>query len=234
MSGGLACKDVTAVFRPSSRGVFDVTLTVEPGMAYALLGGNGAGKTTLINACLGLLRPDRGSVRVADMDFAADPVGARRRVAYVPEVARLYGHLDAWENIRFFERLNGSAPSAAAVRDALESLDFPMESSREPLSTYSKGTRQKVVLAMGLVKGADVFLLDEPSSGLDPASARQLRDAVETLRGRGAAILIASHDAHSILGYSDRVGFLRKGRLVCERPSAGMSQADVERLYEVD
>ncbi len=147
----------------------------------------------------------------------------------MPEVSRLYGHLDAFENIKFFERLNGTTPSDATVTEALASLSFPKEASRRPLSTYSKGMRQKVVIAMGLVKRADVFLLDEPTSGLDPLSARQLRGAIDTLRARGAAILIASHDAHNILAYSDRIALLRDGHLVSERASGGMSQDDVER-----
>ncbi|MEO8053950.1 MAG: ABC transporter ATP-binding protein [Acidobacteriota bacterium] len=232
MSHGLHCRGVTAAFERSGRGVFDVTLSVLPGECLALLGGNGAGKTTVINLCLGLLRPERGSIHVAGIDVVAEPIEAKRHIAYVPEVARLYSHLNALENICFFEQLNGSVPPVRAVLDALALLSFPEEAAREPLRTYSKGMRQKVLIAMGLVKRASVFLLDEPTSGLDPTSTRQLLQVVEALRSRGAAIVISSHDAHEIGAYADRIALLRDGRLACERTARGLTFEEIVGLYE--
>jgi len=227
---GLRCESVTRTFGDSQRGVFDVTLSIPKGTVYALLGGNGAGKTTLINLCLGVLQPDRGAIFIAGFDIATDATEAKRRLAYVPEVARLYAHLNAFENIRFFEELNGRRVSDGEVEDALSRLSFPPAAMRRPCGIYSKGMRQKVVIAMGLVKSAGLFLLDEPSSGLDPASSRQLVRIIKGLRDDGRTVLISTHESHNICEYTDRVGILREGRLVTDAASSTLDTRTIDDL----
>jgi len=232
LEAGLRCESVTRTFDDAQRGVFDVTLSIARGTVYALLGGNGAGKTTLINLCLGLLQPDRGAIYIAGFDIAQHATDAKRRLAYVPEVARIYAHLNAFENIRFFEELNGRRALDAEIEDALSRLSFPPAAMRRPSGTYSKGMRQKVVIAMGLVKSADLFLLDEPSSGLDPSSSRQLVRIIERLREDGKTVLISTHESHNICGYTDRVGILRDGRLITDAASSTLDARTIDELTE--
>jgi ABC-2 type transport system ATP-binding protein len=229
---GLRCESVTRAFENSQHGVFDVTLSIPQGTVYALLGGNGAGKTTLINLCLGLLQPDRGAIYVVGIDIAQHATDAKRRLAYVPEVARLYAHLNALENIRFFEELNGRHASDDEIEGALATLSFPPASIRQPSGIYSKGMRQKVVIAMGLIKAADLFLLDEPSTGLDPASSRQLIRIIERLRDDGRTVLISTHESHNVCSYADRVGILRDGRLITDAPSSTLDSQTIDDLTE--
>jgi ABC-2 type transport system ATP-binding protein len=228
----LVCDALTRTFGDSKRGVFDVTLSIPSATVYGLMGGNGAGKTTLINLCLGLLKPDGGRVSIGGVDMSERGTSARRRVAYVPEVARLYGQLNALENIRFFEQLNGRHADDAEIEAALAGLSFPSVAVRRPARTYSKGMRQKVVIAMGLIKSADLFLLDEPTSGLDPASTRQLITIVRGLRSDGRAVLISTHDSYNICDYADRVGIMREGRLVHDGPAAKLDARAIDELVE--
>lgn len=228
----LKCENVTRSFDNSARGVFDVDLAVTNGSVYALLGGNGAGKTTLINLCLGFLQPDKGRVLVAGLDMAQRGTLARRRLAYVPEVARLYGHFNAVENVRFFEELNGRRLSDADVELALGRLSFPEGAIRKPARTYSKGMRQKVVIAMGLAKGADVFFLDEPTSGLDPVSGRQFIRIIDSLRADSRTVIISTHEIHNICEYADRIGVMKDGRLMRESATSGLTIQALERMLE--
>lgn len=229
---GLWCRGLTKSFG-SGRGLFDVSLRVAPGSVYALLGGNGAGKTTLINLLLGYLAPDAGETMIDGIDVARDPVAAKERIAYVPEVARLYPHLSAIENIRFFERLMGRERTGEEIASVLATLNFPRTAAGTPVQTYSKGMRQKTVIAMGLLKGAGVFLLDEPTSGLDPGGVATFAQLVVTLKRAGKAILFSSHDLQSVYASADLAGVLHRGRLIVEEPVERLRQRDVGRLFEL-
>ena len=211
----LRCDSVTKAFG-AGRGVFDVALSVRPGEGYALLGPNGSGKTTLINLCLGYLTPDSGRIEVDGIDVQGDSVRAKMRVAYVPEVARLYPHLSARGHLTFFDRLMGRAPRPDEYESLLATLRLPDSAAGEPVRNYSKGMRQKVSIALGLLKGADVFLLDEPTSGLDPNSTREFAGILARLKSEGRAILVSTHDVGNLSLLADRVGMLAEGRLVSE------------------
>lgn len=228
---GLQCHALTCAFPDSEKGIFDITLSVPPASVYVLLGGNGAGKTTLINVCLSYLAPSGGSICIAGVDVALEPTEAKRRLAYVPEVARLYPHLSAIENLRFFEALRGAMRTDEEIIAVLVRLNFPRAAVHDASTTYSKGMRQKVVIAAGLLKGADVFLLDEPTTGLDPISIRQFKALVHTLRGAGKAVLIASHDIHNVQTYADRVGVLQNGRLLREYTPTELDASSVDEIY---
>lgn len=213
---GLVCRDVSLDFGGSGAGLFGVTLDVPAGSAYALMGSNGAGKTTIVNVCLGHLRPQSGDVYIGGISVVEQRVRAMTKLAYVPEVARLYPSLSAIQNIRFFDSLTGGQHDDGAYTRMLDSLRFPTRLAGAPAATYSKGMRQKVVIAIGLLKGADVFLLDEPTSGLDPDSRRDLTAVLRALRTNGKAILFTSHDLQSIDAIADRLGVLDHGRLASE------------------
>lgn len=232
MTNGLQFQDVTKVFDDRAAGIRDVSLAVPWGTTYVLLGANGAGKTTLLNLCLGHLVPDSGSISIAGLRVSGQGPAARRRLAYVPEVSRLYPHLSAVENIRFFLKLSNKHPADGDIETALDRLRFPGAARTTAARTFSKGMRQKVVIAIGLLKNADVFLFDEPMSGLDPISTRTFLEIIEELRSGGKAILASSHDLHHLPRTADRLGVLRAGRLI--RECAGTEVIDALDLFSDD
>lgn len=222
----LVCEAITKTFdRAQQRGVRNVSFEVRSREVFALLGKNGAGKTTLLNVCMGFIRPDRGRVFVDHVNVNSRPVVARMLVAYIPEVARLYDHLSAIENAAFFESLMGRRTSQRSIEEALDQLGFPIEYSRTPLGTYSKGMRQKVVIALGMLKGAKVFLFDEPTSGLDPAAQEDFRYLLTQLREKNAAVVLATHDIHAISDMATRVGLLSSGELTLNEPVGAHERA---------
>jgi ABC-2 type transport system ATP-binding protein len=216
MTAVLSCSGVTKAFGADDRGIFDFSLDVAPGTACAILGPNGSGKTTLMNLCLGYLQPDRGSIKIAGVDIQRDPVKAKLKLAYVPEIARLYPHLSALQHLEFFDSVLGLSGRGEQHERVLRELGMTSEAMRDRLGTYSKGMRQKVAIALGLLKGAELFLLDEPASGLDALTRAELVKVINRLRGQGKAILFSSHDLSSIAETADRVVLLRGGRAVRE------------------
>jgi ABC-2 type transport system ATP-binding protein len=227
---GIVCRRLSKAFA-DGRGVFDLDLSIGHSTSFALVGANGAGKTTLLNLCLGFLQPDQGDIWIDGIHVNRDPVAAKGRLAYVPEVARLYPHLTALQNMALFDGLMGHEHPAESYRGALSHLAFPLAAAGERVATYSKGMRQKLAIAIGLVKGANVFLLDEPTSGLDPRSAIEFADLIRTLRGDGKTILFSSHDLQSVYECADRVGVLHRGRMAIEEPATDFRARNVSQLY---
>ncbi|WKB55745.1 ABC transporter ATP-binding protein [Eleftheria terrae] len=205
-------------------------LTVQAGEIYALLGGNGAGKTTTLSLFLGFLQPRSGQVRVNGIDPAADPVAARRQLAYIPENVALYEHLSASENVAYFLDLAGQAYSAGAIDGFLQAAGLQAPAHGQRVSGFSKGMRQKVAVALALARNVPVLLLDEPTSGLDPHSTDEFHRLLLGLRAQGVAILMVTHDLLSAADVADRIGFIQGGRLVEEVRAAGDERFDVRSL----
>ncbi|TIX51674.1 ABC transporter ATP-binding protein [Alteraurantiacibacter aquimixticola] len=194
----------------------NLSLSVEAGQAYALLGGNGAGKSTTIAALLGLLPAEGGVMEVAGIDPVEAPEAARRVIGYLPENVALYEQLDAYENIAYFLALGGARPSRAAIDEALDAAGLEADARRLRTADYSKGMRQKVAIAMALLRDVPVLLLDEPTSGLDPRATADFNALVRQLKARGTAILMVTHDLLGAADCADLIGFLAKGRIVEE------------------
>lgn len=192
----------------------EVSLEVKTGEAVALLGENGAGKTTLLYLCLGYLAPTSGRIRVLGEDPGEASNAMRAAVAFVPETARLYPTMSGNQLITFFGKLTGASPSATERAEALASVGFPVAALDSPTATYSKGMRQKIVLALGLLKRADLFLLDEPTSGLDPQSRRDLAVAIQSLADGGASVLFTTHNDELAAAAATRSLVLDGGHLV--------------------
>jgi ABC-2 type transport system ATP-binding protein len=210
----------------------DVTLRVDPGEIYCLLGANGAGKTTTINAFLGFVQPDRGTARVGGIDVASDPLGARQRVAYIPESVMLYGNLNGLENLEYFTALSGRSDlSPSALAAILEETGLPRDAIRRRVGTYSKGMRQKVGIAIAVARGAKALLLDEPTSGLDPTASNEFSQLLARLRDDQVAILMATHDLFRAKEIGTRIGLMKHGRLVSELVPDTIGHADLERIY---
>jgi ABC-2 type transport system ATP-binding protein len=207
-----------------------LNLEVAPGEVYCLLGPNGAGKTTLLSLFLGFIQPSSGVALVAGEEVARDPIAARRRIGYVPEQVQLYPELTGEENLGYFASLAGVQHAAGELANLLVSAGLPREALSRPASSYSKGMRQKVALALSRAKQASVLLLDEPTSGLDPGAASELCASVRAERARGAAVLMVTHDLSAAAAVACRIGVLRAGRLVCSA-SAGLSEAELVGLY---
>ena len=185
-------------------------LVVEPGEVYGYLGPNGAGKTTTIRLLLGLLRPSGGRAELFGVDAWADPVAAHRRIAYVSAEPHLWPSLTAAETLEFLARVRGGAD--AAYRDVLVER-FQLEADKK-VRALSHGNHQKVQLVAAFASRADLLVLDEPTGGLDPLMEIAFRETVREAKARGQAVFLSSHILSEVEAVCDRVGILRRGRLV--------------------
>lgn len=209
-----------------------LSLNVAGGEVYALLGGNGAGKSTTLSALLGFVRADAGRVAVGGIDPARDPDEARRRIAYLPENVALYEHLSAVENADYLLALSGTPRARAAIVDALAAAGLQERAYDQRLAGFSKGMRQKVAIAVALLREVPVLLLDEPTSGLDPRATSDFNTLLHAVRDRGTAVLMVTHDLLSAADVADRIGFLEGGRIVEEVAAEGPARFDVRGLRD--
>jgi ABC-2 type transport system ATP-binding protein len=195
-------------------------LAVRRGEFYALLGPNGAGKTTTLRMVAGLIRPDAGSIHVAGIDALADPVAAKRVTAWVSDEPMIYDKLTPEEYLEFVAGLWSVEPALAAAR-ARELLDWLGLSphARERCETFSKGMRQKVALAGALVHEPSLIILDEPLTGLDAGSARQVKNVLRERARAGATVIMTTHILEVAERMADRIGVIAHGRLVAEGTS---------------
>lgn len=208
-----------------------LNFTVGPGETLCLLGANGAGKTTTLNLFLGFTAPTSGHALVAGHDVALDPAAARAALGYVAEVVSLYPALSGAENLEFFASLAGR-PVDPPARDAiLARLRFPAGAIDRPAGEYSKGMRQKLGLAIALMKGAQAILLDEPLSGLDPAAANDLVAVLQDTAAAGTALLISTHDIFRAKDVATSIVIMRHGRMVDSIDPARLSGPELEQLY---
>ena len=213
----------------------DLNFDVAPGEVFALLGGNGAGKSTTLLTCIGMLKPSKGNVLVCGKSAAEEPEAVRQSLAYLSENASLYEHLSARENLRYFLELAGMKPDAIAIEKALDTVSLQTEARDRRSAGFSKGMRQKVAIALALLRETPVLLLDEPTSGLDPIAVEEFNQLLINLCQRGVAVLMVTHDLFGACEVSSRVGLLRDGRLVKQfeagRDAAGqLVHVDVETV----
>jgi ABC-2 type transport system ATP-binding protein len=209
-----------------------LTLTIEPGEVFCLLGANGAGKTTTINLFLNFIQPTSGEARIGGLDVVAHSVETKKRLAYIPEQVTLYRNLTGLENLRFFSRLaRASADSDAELLAILAQVGLTADQSRRRVHTYSKGMRQKVGIAITIAKGATALLLDEPTSGLDPKAANDFSLLLSDLSSRGVAILMATHDLFRAKESGTRVGIMKHGRMVESLDTKQLGHSDLEQIY---
>jgi ABC-2 type transport system ATP-binding protein len=206
-------------------------LAVGPGEIVCLLGANGAGKTTTLNLLLGFAEPSAGDALVDGRSVVQDPAAARAKLGYVAEVVSLYPALTGSENLEFFAELAGRRVDVAERDAILSRLRFPLEQIDRPSGGYSKGMRQKLGLAIALMKGARAILLDEPLSGLDPAAANDLVAVLRETAAGGTALLVSTHDIFRAKEVAHRIGIMRHGRLVDMVEPVGLSAAELEQLY---
>ncbi len=185
-------------------------LEIEAGEVFGYLGPNGAGKSTTIGLLLGLIRPSAGSARIFELDVWRDAPELHRRLAYVPSEGNLWPSLTGAEALRFLGALHGSVDSA--YRDELvRRFDLNLD---KKIRAYSHGNRQKVLLIAAFASRADVMLLDEPTTGLDPLMEKVFRDCVTEARENGQTVLLSSHVLSEVEAVCDRVAMLRAGKII--------------------
>jgi ABC-2 type transport system ATP-binding protein len=202
-----------------------VGLKVEAGEVLALLGPNGAGKTTTVRMLTSVLLPTRGWARIADYDVVKQPAQVRGVVGVLTEQHGLYGRMPADEYLDFFGQIYGMERTArtAAARRLLENFGL-YEVRRQRLGEYSKGMRQKLALARTLLHNPPVLLLDEPTSAMDPESARLVRDALQGLRSANRAIIICTHNLVEAEALADKIAIIRRGKIIASGSPAGLKQ----------
>lgn len=191
-----------------------INLEIDRGQIFAILGGNGAGKSTLLKLMLGLLHPTQGSLRINGIDPHAQPDLIRAQVAYVPELVAVYPQLSGIENMRYFLALAGKKlDTDEALFAALRAVDLKESAWQQRTSGYSKGMRQKLVIALALARGAPLLLLDEPSSGLDPAATEELHRLLRSLKRQGLTVIMVTHDLLAVSEIADQFCFMKGGSL---------------------
>jgi len=192
-------------------------LLVGRGEFYALLGPNGAGKTTTLRMIAGLLRPDAGTIRVAGVDALADPVAAKRLMAWVSDEPMIYDKLTPREYLEFVAGL-WSVEAPTAERRASELLDWLdlTPHAQERCEGFSKGMRQKVALAGALIHDPRLIILDEPLTGLDARSARQVKSVLRERVQAGGTVIMTTHILEVAERMADRIGVIARGKLIAE------------------
>ncbi len=208
----------------------DLSFTVAPGEIFCLLGQNGAGKTTTINIFLGLIAPTSGEVLIGDSSVIENK-SARSSIAYIPEIVQLYGNLSGLENLEFFSRLAGFVYTQDELTSFLQRANLEQEAHKKRLSTYSKGMRQKVGIAIALAKNASYILMDEPTSGLDPKASVEFAETCKELSADGVAILMATHDIFNAVNIGSKIGIMREGTLVHTTETSKISAQELQDLY---
>lgn len=223
MSPALKIETLSKSFdRPA---VDELNLTVERGAFYALLGPNGAGKTTILRMVAGLLAPDEGQIEVCGIDIARDPVAAKRLVAWVPDEPLVYDRLTPREYLEFVSGL-WQMPAREAEARAEDLLDWLGLSphANERCGGFSKGMLQKVALAAALIHDPQLIILDEPLTGLDAGSARQVKDVLKEKTRSGVTIVMTTHILEVAERMAERIGVIASGRLIAEGTLGDLQQ----------
>ena len=198
--------------------VRDLSFEVEEGEVFGFLGPNGAGKSTTINILLDFVRPSEGEVRVLGHDVHNESVAVREHLGVLPEGFSVYDRLTGRQHLEFAIESKEADDDPDAI---LERVGLDGDGDRKA-GGYSKGMAQRLVLGMALVGDPDLLVLDEPSTGLDPQGARQMRDIVREEAERGATVFFSSHILGQVEAVCDRVGILRDGQLVAEDSIEGL------------
>jgi ABC-type multidrug transport system ATPase subunit len=206
-----------------------VQLAVEQGQVMALLGANGAGKSTLMRIISGLARPDRGDVVLGGVSLREAGHELRRYIGLVTHAPLLYDNLNALENLRFFARLYDMQASEERIEAVLQAVDL-WPRRRDAVRTYSRGMIQRLAIARAILHDPPVLLLDEPDTGLDPASAEKLAGLIRTFGAANRAILLTTHNLERARTWADSVSYLEDGKIAFQEAAGGLSEADLRRL----
>jgi ABC-2 type transport system ATP-binding protein len=193
--------------------VRDLSFRVESGEVLGLVGPNGAGKTTTLRCIVGIIPPTTGDVRIDGHSISRDPLAAKRAIGFMPDEPRLFEHLTVGEHLQFTARIYGVDGFEQKARDLLEELEISGHRNKLP-NELSRGMKQKLAIACGLLHAPDNLLFDEPLTGLDPLGIRRMKATISDRARRGASVIVSSHLLHLVEEICDRILILKEGRKV--------------------
>ena len=217
--------------------VNDVSFQVQAGEVFGFLGPNGAGKTTTIKMIVGLLQPTAGQVRIGGYDVQKEALQAKALTGFVPDTPNLYPKLSGRELLRFVGDLYGMPRTSVEQRSEELLRLFELEQAADdPLDSYSHGMQQKAALACALIHDPKVLVLDEPTVGLDPRSARLIKDMLRQMAERGAAVFLSTHILEIAERMCDRIGIINQGKLIAigsmdELRALGQGETSLEDIF---
>ena len=224
--------DLTKRYEDGLLALDHLNMNIQPGQIYCLLGANGAGKTTTINLFFNFIEPTSGTAKLNGKDCTKEPLEAKKYAAYVSENVMLYGNFTARQNLDFFTKLAGRKNlSKEEYYMVMRQVSLPERAFEQRVKAFSKGMRQKLGIAIAILKQAPALLLDEPTSGLDPKAASEFVELLLKLRGEEKAILISTHDIFRAKEIADVVGIMKEGVLIMEKTKENLQYEDLEKLY---
>ena len=213
--------------------VNELSFAVQAGQVMGLVGPNGAGKTTTLRCLAGIIPPTRGLIRICGQDLAQDPVAAKRELAFFTDEPRLFDYLTVGQHLEFTARIYQVANYREAARPLLEELEIADKTDKLP-GELSRGMKQKLVIACGLLHSPKVIFFDEPLTGLDPVGIRRMKDSILKRAREGAAIIISSHLLHLLEEVCSNVLILKNGRKVLDGTLEGIRQQYSEQLGDAN
>jgi ABC-2 type transport system ATP-binding protein len=214
--------------------VDDLSFAVESGEIVGLIGPNGAGKTTTLRSLAGILRPSSGRVAVDGYDLVQQPLEAKRRLAFMPDEPHLFEYLTVMEHLHLIGRLYQVGDVDRRAKELLEELELGGKENALP-GELSRGMRQKVLIACGLVRDATTLLFDEPLTGLDPIGIRRMRETILARARAGAAVLLSSHLLHLVEEVCTRIIIMDHGRKIADGTVAELaSRADLVEARDLE
>jgi len=195
--------------------VNELSFSIQPGEVVGLVGPNGAGKTTTLRCLAGIIPPTRGTVRVCGHDLATDALAAKKQLAFFTDEPRLFDYLTVWQHLNFVARIYQVADYENIGKELLEELE--LANKREALpGELSRGMKQKLAIACGLLHSPRMIFFDEPLTGLDPIGIRRMKNSILKRAREGAAIIISSHLLHLVEEISSRILILKDGKKVID------------------
>lgn len=232
MTKSLVTASKLCVDRGNRRVLDSISFNINKGDIFALLGGNGAGKSTTLLTFLGFVKPSSGEAMINGIKVEEDIQAARGQIAYLPESANLYAHLSAYENIEYFLSLAQISRSSQEISLSLDDVKLAPKMQIEPLSSYSKGMRQKVAIALAMLRRSPLLLLDEPTSGLDPVAIDEFNTILKALADAGTTIFMVTHDVYGACEIAKRVGLLQQGKMASVFEAVGETKISAEEVHQ--
>ena len=202
--------------------VRDLSFAVQPGEVLGLVGPNGAGKTTTLRCLAGIIPATAGTAKIAGHDIVADPVAAKRTLAFFPDEPRLFDYLTVRQHLSFVARIYGVAHHEALAQPLLEELEIADKADQLP-GELSRGMKQKLAIACGLLHSPSVMFFDEPLTGLDPLGIRRMKDSILKRARAGATIVLSSHLLHLLEEVCSHVLILKQGEKIADGTLADVS-----------
>ncbi len=228
----LEAKELTKTYEDGVTALDHLNLKVESSEIFCMFGANGAGKTTAINLFLNFIPPTEGTVFIEGIDMVQEPLKAKEFVSFVSENVTLYGNFSAFQNINYFSKLAGKRNlTRDDYAEVMKRIGLQEEAFNMRTKNFSKGMRQKLGIAIAIIKDAPNIILDEPTSGLDPKSGQEFLILLSELRDQGKSIFMSTHDIFRAKFVADRVGFMQKGKLVMLKTKDELAGEDLNQLY---